>query len=245
MEISLAAETIFHIKNFPVTNSLVAALITSSFWITLVLFLKKRMRLIPGRLQGILELFFEKALELFYQITGDRKKSIKFFPWVMSIFLFILISNWLGLFPGFGSIGIWQHHHNKDILIPFFRAASSDLNVTLALALVAVIAVHIFGIATIGVFKYAKRYINFKSPILFFVGILELISEAAKVVSFSFRLFGNIFAGEVLLLIMSLLIPFILPLPFYFLEIFVGAIQAFIFAVLTLVFLQIATSEVH
>ena len=116
---------------------------------------------------------------------------------------------------------------------------------TLALAIISVVATQIFGIALIGAVKYSRRFFNFKNPIFTFVGILELFSEVAKLISFSFRLFGNVFAGEVLLVVIAGLIPYVVPLPFYFLEIFVGFIQAFVFAILTLVFLKVATVESH
>ncbi|MCK4525128.1 MAG: F0F1 ATP synthase subunit A, partial [Candidatus Andersenbacteria bacterium] len=120
--------------------------------------------------------------------------------------------------------------------------ANSDLNTTLALAIVSVLATQIFGIIALGVFKYGKKFINFSSPITFFVGILELVSEVAKMVSFSFRLFGNVFAGEVLLVVIMTLAPFIAPLPFFGLELFVGFVQALVFAMLTLVFLKMAVT---
>ena len=100
-------------------------------------------------------------------------------------------------------------------------------------------------IAAIGFVKHAGKYISFKSPIQFFVGILEIVSEVAKMISFSFRLFGNIFAGEVLLIIIGFLAPYVVPAPFLMLEIFVGFIQALVFAMLTLVFISIATVESH
>jgi F-type H+-transporting ATPase subunit a len=160
---------------------------------------------------------------------------------VATIFIFVVLSNWIEIVPGLGTIGIYEKHNGRQVLVPFIRSASADLNVTLAIAIVSVMAIQIFGIAALGLLKYGKKFINFKGPIEFFVGILELVSEAAKMVSFSFRLFGNIFAGEVLLTVILFLAPFIIPLPFLFLEIFVGFIQALVFSMLTLVFLQMAT----
>src|SRR5262249_23719736 len=148
----------------------------------------------------------------------------------------VLFSNWLGLVPGVGSVTIGAD------AIPLLRAPSSDLNFTLALALIAVTMVNIFGIAAMGFKERFSVFFNFQSPIKFFVGILELVSEFARIISFTFRLFGNVFAGEVLLAIMAFLVPYILPLPFLFLEIFVGFIQAFIFGMLTLVFVALAVT---
>lgn len=132
-----------------------------------------------------------------------------------------------------------------EIFVPILRAPSSDLNTTLALAIISLISFQAFGIAAIGFFKYAGKFINFKGPIDFFIGILELIGEVAKMISLSFRLFGNVFAGEVLLLVIAFLVPLIAPLPFFALEIFVGLIQAFIFAMLTVVFLKVASIKPH
>jgi F-type H+-transporting ATPase subunit a len=133
------------------------------------------------------------------------------------------------------------------VLVPFLRSTSADLNVTLAIALISVFTIQFMGIAAIGVAKYAGKFFvsPFHKPYFIgtFVGVLELISELAKIISFSFRLFGNIFAGEVLLIVMLNLVPFLVPLPFLFLELFVGFVQALVFAMLTLVFLKMAVTE--
>jgi len=180
-------------------------------------------------------------------VTGNRKQTYQFFPLIATIFIFIIVSNWLGLFPGFGSIGFFETVNSVSgeehtAFVSFLRSANSDLNTTLALAMISVFATQIFGILALGVFKYGKKFINFSSPISFFVGILELIGELAKMISFSFRLFGNIFAGEVLLVVIMTLAPFIAPIPFFGLELFVGFIQALVFSMLTLVFLKVAVT---
>lgn len=126
------------------------------------------------------------------------------------------------------------------VAVPILRPGSADLNTTLALALLSVFLTQVFGFYHLK-FGYFKKFINFSSPIMFFVGILELISEFAKIISFAFRLFGNIFAGEVLLVVISFLIPIIVPMPFYGLELFVGFIQALVFSMLSLVFFNMAT----
>lgn len=133
----------------------------------------------------------------------------------------------------------------KEIFVPYFRSGYADVNMTLALAIISVIATQIFGIISLGFFHYAgKFFVNpFRDPIGFFVGLLELISELAKMISFSFRLFGNIFAGEVLLVVIGFLAPFIAPVPFYGLELFVGFVQALVFALLTLVFMKMAVTS--
>ncbi len=140
--------------------------------------------------------------------------------------------------PGVGSVTIGR---GADA-VPLFRSPGSDLNFTLALALIAVTMVNVFGIAAMGLKERLSVFFNFSSPINFFVGILELVGEFARIISFTFRLFGNVFAGEVLLAIMALLVPYLVPLPFMFLEVFVGFIQAFIFGMLTLVFVALAVT---
>ena len=178
------------------------------------------------------------------QVLQDRKQAKKFFPLVATLFLFILLNNWIGVLPGAGSIGFFEIDHGHEVFVPFFRAAKSDLNTTLALAFISMAAIQFYGIRKLGFFKYWSKFFVFtKGPIYFFVGILELIGEFAKVISFSFRLFGKVFAGEVLLVIMMALVPLIIPLPFFFLEFFVGLIQALVFAMLTLIFLKVATAE--
>jgi F-type H+-transporting ATPase subunit a len=231
-EISLKAERIFNLWGFPVTNSLVAAWLSILILFIVAIMVRLKLKLVPSKIQNLFEMVIEYFLNLMEEIYGSKEKAKKVFPWVATFFLFILLSNWLGILPGFGSI---TFHH-----APFLRSANADLNTTLALAIISVLISQIFGIAAAGFFRYLKRFINFKGPINLFVGFLEFFSELAKVVSFSFRLFGNIFAGEVLLIVVSILVPYFAPLPFYFLEIFVGFIQALVFTMLTVVFIRLA-----
>jgi len=247
MHISIAAERIFNIFGMPITNTLLMSWITMAVLIIVSVLATRKLKLIPKGLQNFVESIIEFILNFIDQITGSRKQSEKFFPLVTTIFIFILFSNWLGLVPGVGTIGFFEVLHLEGetrIFVPFLRSTNSDLNMTLALAIVSVVATQIFGIITIGFFKYISKYIS-KNPGLTFAGILEAIAEFVKILSFSFRLFGNIFAGEVLLIVMAFLLPFIAPLPFMLLELFVGFIQALIFSLLTLVFLKSATSEAH
>lgn len=232
--ISIKAEEIFNIAGFSVTNGLLTAAIILVLLFVMAAALKSKLELIPGMFQNMVELGIEKFLGLMETILGSSKKAEKYLPFIATLFIFILFSNWLGLFPGVGSIG-WKHNGE---FTPYLRAPSSDLNFTLMLALVSVILTNIFAFKEIGFKAHLSKYFNFKGPIDFFVGILEIISEFAKIISFSFRLFGNIFAGEVLLLIISFLLPMLGPIPFILLEVFVGFIQAFVFSILTLVFLS-------
>lgn len=242
MNISLAAEPIAHIGKFPITNTLLMSWMIIGFLFVIAYLTRKKLSAVPAGLQNVVEVGVEKLLNFMESVTGDRRQAKKFFPLVATIFIFVILSNWLEIVPGLGTIGIWEEHNGEKILIPFIRSASADLNVTLGIAIVSVFSIQIFGIMALGLFKYAGKFISFKGPIEFFVGILELVSEVAKMISFSFRLFGNIFAGEVLLTIVLFLVPYLVPLPFLFLEIFVGFIQALVFSMLTLVFLKVATT---
>ena len=236
LQISLKAETIFFLGNWPVTNAVLLAFLVLVVLATVAYFLRRRITMVPGMMQNIFEIILDGALDLMDSVLGDRRTSEKYLPLVFTIFLFVLFSNWAGLIPGVGSVLVG---HGSDA-VPLLRSPASDLNFTLALALIAVTLVNVIGAAAIGLKGRLSVFFNFKGPIDFFIGILELVSEFAKIISFSFRLFGNVFAGEVLLAIMAFLVPYLVPLPFMFLEVFVGFIQAFIFGMLTLVFVAMA-----
>jgi F-type H+-transporting ATPase subunit a len=236
LAISLRAETLFYIGSFPITNALLLSTLVFLLLLAIGLLLRKRMSMIPGMVQNIAETIIESALGIMDSVLGDRRQSEKYFPLVFTVFLFILFSNWLGLLPGVGSFIVNQ----PGGAIPLLRSPASDLNFTLALALIVITFVNVASSRAIGLKQRLSAFFNFHGPIDFFVGILELVSEFAKIISLSFRLFGNVFAGEVLLAIMAFLVPYVIPLPFMFLEIFVGAIQAFIFAMLTTVFIAMA-----
>jgi F-type H+-transporting ATPase subunit a len=232
LSISLRAETLFNIGAFPVTNALLLSTLVFALLIVLGFILRAKLKVVPGMMQNVVEFVVESALGIMDNVLGDRRQSEKYFPLVFTVFLFILFSNWLGLLPGIGSIIVNQ----PGGVVPLLRSPASDLNFTLALALIAITFVNVVSVAATGFWSRFSVFFNFKSPIDFFVGILELVSEFAKIISLAFRLFGNVFAGEVLLAIMAFLVPYLIPVPFMFLEIFVGAIQAFIFGMLTTVF---------
>jgi F-type H+-transporting ATPase subunit a len=202
---------------------------------------------VPRGTQNLAEAIIERMLGFADAVTGDRALTIRFFPFVASFFFFILLSNWFGLLPIVGPVGVWGEHGGETTLIPLFRSASADLNFTLALAAISVVAAQVYGMRALGPIDYWRKFFvpPWRPPygIGTFVGLLEFISEFAKVISFSFRLFGNVFAGEVLLLAMAFLAPLLAPVPFLFLEIFVGVVQATVFSMLTLVFLTIAVSS--
>lgn len=238
MEISLRAEELFSIGNFHITNGLFLAFIVSLILIIFSIFFSKKVKLVPGKVQVAVEMIVEFFLGLMESVLGSKEKAEKHLPLILTIFLFVLTSNWLGLLPGVGSFIL----HEGEKTVPLLRSPAADLNFTLCLAIIAVLSTNFFGVVTLGAFTHIKKFINFSSPINFFVGILEFLSEISRIISFSFRLFGNIFAGEVLLTIMFFLLPYIVPIPFLVMEIFFGAIQAFIFAMLTLVFLASHTA---
>lgn len=243
MNISLAAEPLFHLGSMPITNTLMVAWFLILVFIALIIVLRvKKLSLVPKGLQNILETVVEALLNLVQSVAGSRELAIKFFPLVATIFLYVILSNWVEMIPGLGTIGFNEIHHGKLVLIPFIRSSSADLNFTLAIALISVVSTWIMGIRELGLFGHLGKFFNFHGPIDFFVGILELISEFAKIISFSFRLFGNIFAGEVLLAVVAFLVPYLAPVPFLFLELFVGFVQALVFSMLTLVFLKMATT---
>lgn len=321
------------IGKWDVMNTMITTWLAMLVLILVSLKIRSNLSDVPGRLQSLFEVIMEFFLSLCEQIAG-KEKARKFFPLVFTIFIFIIVANWMGILPGFGTVGriagpeeIAHHHdahdyhdpalagsaheskdneHHKDKahgsseahgddhgshldsvklhvfrdyegipiaalspgslqeeltfaeyeekhgdigtgkraghLVPFLRSANTDLNMSLAIALVAMVMVHFWGFSILGFLGHAGKFISFKSgPIGFFVGILELISEFGRVISFTFRLFGNIFAGEVLLMAMAFLLPFIGILPFLGLELFVGLIQAFVFSMLTLVFAAMAS----
>lgn len=234
--ISLAAEIITRIAGFPISNALITTWLVMGLMIAGSFLVTRRMTLVPGGAQSIAELLIGGLYDFFETVTGTYVAQV--FPLVASLFLFVLIANWVGLLPGVGTIGFF---HGEEFT-PMLRGATADLNTTLALAVFAMVAIQYYGFKTAGV-HYGKRFINLGNPIHFFLGILELVSELSKVVSFAFRLFGNIFAGEVLLAVMAFLMPFIVPLPFLTMELFVGFIQALVFSMLTAVFLSVAVSH--
>lgn len=234
--ISLAAEIVTRIAGFPISNALITTWLVMGILTVASYLVTRSMKLVPSGVQSIAEMLVGGLYDFFSSVTGKYVRDV--FPLVASLFLFILVANWVGLLPGVGTVGIFR----GEEFTPLLRGATADLNTTVALALFAMVAIQYFGFKTSG-FHYGKRFFNFGNPIYFFLGILELVSELSKVISFAFRLFGNIFAGEVLLAVMAFLMPFVVPLPFITMELFVGFIQALVFSMLTAVFLSVAVSH--
>jgi F-type H+-transporting ATPase subunit a len=297
-EISIAAERVFELFGFPITNTLLASWLTMIILIVGSWLITRKMEMIPGRWQSFLEMVIEAGYNL-VEGAAERQWARRFFPIVMTILIFLLVSNWLGLTPLFGgwgvfhpsehghpvkwlneseTVGVWvkadegatggahDSHGGEELyaLAPMFRSAATDMNVTLALALVSVLLTQYFGVKALGVGYFGKfiavggivnaftkqglgcggRIATFGMGIIdLFIGIIETISEFGKIISFSFRLFGNIFAGEVLLAVMAFLIAYLVSLPFYGLELFVGFVQALVFMMLTVAFFVVAISS--
>ncbi|MFH2019332.1 MAG: F0F1 ATP synthase subunit A [bacterium] len=241
LHISIVAESVFHLFGVPISNSILTTWAVSILIVFLCVKVGTSLKL-KGKISG-LQLFFELMIEGLYglieSIAGSQKTR-QFFPLVMTFFIFIVPANWSGLLPGAGSVGFNTIHNGETAFIPFLRGPTADINTTLALSLIAMVMVQVYGFKYHG-FKYLKKFFDFSNPINAFVGILELVSEFSKIISFTFRLFGNIFAGEVLISVMTFLIPIGLPIPFYGLEVFVGIIQGLVFMMLTTVFLNVAT----
>jgi F-type H+-transporting ATPase subunit a len=262
--VDIAPSVIFHVFNFPVTNTLLCT------WISIIVLLAlfyagtRRRDLIPRGVQNLTEWIVESLRGLVESVAG-KEHGKKFFPLVATFFIFIFVSNLLDIFPGVDTVGAIDgqaiqamHTASKPVLgfllfgdisnaiIPWIRPATTDLNLTFAMALISVITTQAFGFYMLGPREHISKYLNFKSPIDLFVGLLEVISELARIISFSFRLFGNIFAGSTVLAVFAFVLPFLADIVFIPFEIFVAFIQALVFSLLTLVFLEIAsTSHEH
>ncbi len=259
-EATLYAEPIAHVGNFNITNALFTSWIVVLIIVVISIVIKIKTKKIPKGIQNFFEIIIEGSTNLCDQVTNDRKITNKAFPIVFSIFLFVLINNWMGIMPlgGFGLIEMTDH---GKAFIPLIRSGTADINGTLPLAILSVLGANLFGVFTIGLWKTFNKYVNLKAlggiftkirkdpmvlmtaPIMVFVSALELIGEFAKIASLSFRLFGNVFAGEVLLASMAAVMAYLVPTPFLLLEVFVGVIQAFIFSILTLVYYTIASQD--
>lgn len=257
--------------DFYLTNTMVAMLLVDIIILIIALIVKRQYsseKMIPN---GFV-LSIEALVELIYnqtENTAGKKWAKKIFPWFFTITLFLLVANWMELIPGVDSIGFLHHseeghaisqflgiptlvqgeasHGEAYSLVPFVRVLTTDLNFTVALALIAMFMVQYYGFKAQG-FKYLNKFWNVKTvftkPMLglidWGVGILEIISELSKILSFSFRLFGNIFAGSVMLFVIGSLLPVVAQSAFLGLEFFVGAIQAVVFGMLAMVFMSMA-----
>jgi len=238
ISVKLKPDTLGYIGDFPITNSLTSSILGSVLLVVILLVISLRLKMIPGKIQSLFELIVEKG----YQFTldtldGNEKIARKTFPLVASFFVFIVFFNLIKFIPGYESTYFGDYHLLKPL--------HSDLNMTLALGITSFIFVQVIGVFVLGVFKYSSKFINIKKPLTIPLGIIELVSEIAKMFSLSFRLFGNIFAGGILLLLAGQLTHFLLPVPIMLFEIFVAFLQAGIFALLTIVYVKLSVSEPH
>lgn len=240
LNISLAPEVFFYIGTFPVTNTFFWSLLVFIFLIIWSFFFRRSLKLVPGRFQNIMEMLISGAYDFVESIAGSQKKAKRLFPLVFTMFFFVFFANLLTFIPGQAAVTL----KTAGGVVPLFRAIISDYGLVFMMTMVSIILIQIVSIATVGPLGYIGKFINFKSPLKLFLGLMDLVGEIAKVMSLSFRLFGNIFAGEVLGAVMLFLFPFFLPLPFLFLGILTAVVQPFVFAVLTVVFVSMA-SEVE
>ena len=257
----LPAEVIFPLFGLPITNSIIGAWLTMIVLVSFSYVITRRMKIVPGRLQSAFEFLLGWLYNLCQRVAGEENGR-RFFPVVATIFLFVAFNAWLSLIPGFGSITVTNAEGHQVHLL---RGANTDINMPLALALVSFIFVEYFGLKSLGI-RYLGKFLNvgqflrsisqilrgriraglngiFTGVIHVFVGFLETLSEFVRIISFTFRLFGNMTAGEILLLIAAFLIPWAFAIPFYGLELLVGFVQALIFSGLTLVFLTLAVAH--
>ena len=260
-EFKLPPETVLHIFSFPITNTIIGAWVSITLLVGLSYIVTRKIKLIPSRLQNMLEFALEKLLNFCKGIAGEKNGRL-FFPMVATIFLFIIVNAWLSLLPGFGSI---MATNSEGEVMHLLRGANTDINMALALALVSFVFVEYFGLKTLGL-RYLKKFFNFgpffkgvrdlvrgnlssglsgafMGGIHIFVGFLEMIGELVRIMSFTFRLFGNMIAGEILIVVSFFLVPLVAVIPFYGLELLVGFIQALIFGGLTLIFASLAVSH--
>ena len=259
--IELPSEPVFHIGHFSVTNTLVASWFTIIVLVGLSFFCTRKMKLIPDRRQGMAEAVVEGLLNFVESVSG-KKHARMLFPGVATIFIYVISNAYLALLPFFGSIGVIEHDGK---FAPLFRSANTDVNVPLSIAIMSFIFVETWGMRSVGVLHYLSEFINVSQMvqglkqllkgkigqalmnmvfgfISLFVGVLEIFSHLTRMLSFTFRLFGNMTAGEILILVSCFLIPLVFTIPFYGLELLIGLIQALIFSGLTLVFGTIAVS---
>ena len=245
IHIALSAERITEWFGIPITNTLITSWAVILILATVAFFVGRNAHMIPGKVQTLFETLFSLVIDYMAETLENKKMALKFFPFIITLFLFIFTANVLEFTPGIGSIGWTADVAGHTKFTPLLRSVNTDLNVTLALAIIAFLVIEITGIVVIGFLKYFGKFVNFKSPLGFLIGIIELFSEIARLISFSFRLFGNIFAGEVLIVVIIFFIPYLLPVPLMLFEVFVGFIQAAIFALLTLFFIKIAITPME
>jgi F-type H+-transporting ATPase subunit a len=243
IHVSIAAEPLFEIFGFEVTNSMVGALLASLVLLLMAWYFVRNAALVPGRMQSLIEFPIEWMTSI---VSGSTTRWRGYLALILGLFLTILVANWIGLLPGVGTIGI-EHvdeagHH---VVVPLVRPASADLNFTLGLAIVAFVVFVWWGVRINGVGGYLKELVGeprYMAPLMF---PIHLISELSRLISLSMRLFGNVFAGEVLLATMLALAPLLIPAAFLGLELVFGFVQALVFSLLAMTYITLAIAEHH
>ncbi|NCB20965.1 MAG: hypothetical protein EOM88_03550 [Clostridia bacterium] len=238
LNISLSPEILFYIGQIPISNSFFWSLFVFTFLIIGAIVFKYSLRLRPGKFQSLLEMLISESYNFVESMMGSKKKAQKVFPLVFTMFFFIFFVNLLTFIPGQSAVTI----KTAGGIIPLFRAIIADYSLVFVMTIVSVFVTQTVAIVSMGPLRYIGKFLNFTSPLNFFLGLMDLVGEIAKVLSLSFRLFGNIFAGEVLAAVMLFLFPFFLPLPFSFLGILTAVAQPFVFSVLTVVFISMAST---
>ncbi|MDE2071676.1 MAG: F0F1 ATP synthase subunit A [Patescibacteria group bacterium] len=242
LPLDLSAARLGYFFGIPVTNTLLATWVSLAVLILIAYVVGRRPQLVPGKVQSAFEMLFEYVLSYMEQTLGSREMALRFFPLIMSMFLFIFAANLFEFLPFLDALTV----HVGGATVPLLRSANTDLNTTLALALISGFVVEAAGVAALGVWRYGSKFVNVRHGVLqFFIGLIELVSEVARLIAFSFRLFGNIFAGGILIAVAALFVPVVLPVPFILFELFVALVQSAIFALLTLAFLKIAITPAH
>ncbi|MBP7770314.1 MAG: F0F1 ATP synthase subunit A [Candidatus Pacebacteria bacterium] len=244
LHIALASERLFSLWGLPITASLLTAWLVIGTLLISAFLIRRKLAMVPGRIQAGIEMFFEYLLGMIESTLGTRALAERYFPLIATIFIFIFTANMFDFLPIYGTVGLVDAEHHG--LTGLFHAVNADLNTTLALAIISFLVIEVSGIMTLGVLRYGSKFVNFKGGAMgFAVGLLELIGNLARLISFSFRLFGAIFAGHVLLLVIGTFVPLILPVPLMAFEMFIGLLQAAVFAILTMAFIKIAIDEPH
>jgi len=236
MHVSLAPEALFSLGSVTVTNTMLTTAISSVLLIVALVWAARKVTVKPADgFAGLYEAIISAVLAQAEQTFGSRELALKYFPLLATLFIFILLGNTLGLLPGFNTLELGG--------APVFRSVTTDLNTTVALAIVSVVLTQIYAIRKLGVVGNLHRYFS-ANPLVNVLGLLEIFLELTRLISFSFRLFGNIFAGEVMLIVIGSLVPILGPSPFWGFELFIGFIQAFVFTMLTMVFIALAINPV-
>ncbi len=241
LHISIAPHHITDLGGLPITPTLITSWLVVAIIVVSAYLIGRSLKLVPGKGQVAVESTVGVVYDYVKETLGDTTNANRYFPLIMSIFVFIFVANILGLFPFMEAIGL----RHGDEFTPLFAPVNTDLNVPLALAIISFLTIEISGIVYLGVGKYASKFFNFSSPINFAVGVLEIIGNLARLVSLSFRLFGNILAGHLLIIVIMFFVPYIAPLPFIAFEVFVALMQAAIFALLTLFFIKLSIEDPH